>query len=186
MVKWRLEGVICRVTSPALIPSPMRPAFLLLLWGLLASRPARAQDGLAIAPTTTAVMPAAPTDTAAALHRLFARQRTHGHRLVPITLGIGAALTAVGAFDNPPGNDPLEVGLARLFAVVAGVVTTTIVTSELIHYGRYSRLNEQRALAQFRAHQLPASLQEQLNPKYFQPEAKRRRNRKAPLANTLR
>lgn len=186
MVKWRLEGVICRVTSPALIPSPMRLVFLFLLLGVLASRPARAQNGLAVARTSTAPTPAAPPDTAAAIHRLFARRRTHGHRVVPITLGIGAALTVVGAFDNPPGNDPLEVGLARLFAVVAGVGTTTIVASELIRYGRYSRLNEQRALAQFQAHQLPASLQDQLKPKYFQPEAKRRRDQKVPLINTLR
>lgn len=153
---------------------------LLLLAALgLASLPVMAQNTVpsdAPAPVLAGALafavpevPNAATDTAAALHRLFAHGRAHRSRLVVGTLGVGGGLTALGLFSKPTTNDPLDLGLRRLFGIAAGVTTTAILGAGLIGFDQYSRENEAQALTAFQNHALPKRVRRQLTPACFDP-----------------
>lgn len=142
--------------------SPERMRHFILAALLLAGLTARGQD----APAAPAAATLAPPDTAAALHRLFEHSRRRRWAL-PITLAVGGGLTTLGATYNPPTNDPVGTGFNAAFTILAGTITTALVASELVHYGRYTHRREERALAQWQAHQLPPRLRRRLTARYF-------------------
>ena len=137
--------------------------FLVLLLALLLACPgARAQLlpaappaalGPAVAPTTT-------PDTAAALHRLFARQRHKSHT----TWKVGGALLVsssilVASVAHESGYQYLGIALSGLLGAVASV---PVITTGLLHNAAYSKKQEQRTLLAWQQHRLPRRLQRAL------------------------
>lgn len=143
---------------------------LLVLWGLAATPAVWAQGGAAETQPVTEAALAAPTaspDTAAALHRLFAKHRARRMRFALGTLVVGTALTIMPAVSAKRANDPLDAGFSAFGSVVAGTLTATLVPLELLHHNQYTRRRERQAVAQWQAHQLPAELRQRLKPNYF-------------------
>ncbi len=107
--------------------------------------------------------PAAPTDTVAALHRLFAERRQRRNILVGVTGALTVGL-AIGAGASTSGQEFISpAGAAILVGILGGVV----VASELAFFGKYSRKKEQRAVERFQAHRLDRDLRRKLKPRYF-------------------
>lgn len=148
---------------------------LLLLFALLLGcRPARAQSADTLAPRLPAVAQAAPPDTAAALHRLFAHKRRIRSYVVAGTALAVAATAAVVASQpehhGSPGFGVIEpISPGEIAGVLVGGIGVPIIIGELLYYGQYSRRNEARALELLRVHQLPHYLRRKLKPKYFAP-----------------
>ena len=118
--------------------------------------------------------PAAPTltatpDTAAAIHRLFAKRRTERACLLLGTLGVGSWLTASAAHESKHYPDPVGAGLSGYAAIGLGGFTGVAGTMELIALRKASRANERRAIELWRANQLPPEIRQSLKPRHFRP-----------------
>lgn len=111
---------------------------VLLLWVIVTAPAAWAQDGTAVArPTTEAALaPTSPPDTAAALHRLFARHRARRMRFALGTLVVGTALTIMPAVSAKHASDPLDAGFSAFGAILAGTLTATLVPLALLHHNQ--------------------------------------------------
>ena len=134
--------------------------FLVLLLALLLACPGAQAQLLPAAPPAAlgpvGAPPAAP-DTAAALHRLFARQRHKSH----ITWRVGGALLVsssilVASVAHESGYQYLGIALGGLLGVVASVPITV---TGLLHNAAYSKKQEQRALLAWQQHRLPRRLE---------------------------
>ena len=135
---------------------------LLLLAALgLACLPATTQaQALLITPEATHT-PAAP-DTVAAIHRLFAARRQQRNLV---------ALGAVGAAGLGTAATPIPNGTffnRGDYAKVYGIGAAAIIAVDFAFGNSHSRKNEQRALDDWQAHQLPRHLKRQLKARYFQ------------------
>ena len=106
--------------------------------------------------------PGAPTDTVAALHRLFAERRRRRNVIVGVTGGLTLAAVVSIASDNHGSGD-----FAGVIAVFYGILGGVVATSELFFFKKYSTKNEQRAVDSFQAHRLPDELRRKLKPQYF-------------------
>lgn len=141
--------------------------YLLPLCLLLASGPALAQQlpapaeaaGPALAPA-----PAAPPDTLAALHRLFAHKRQARTRTLLLTALGGGISTAAGLNSGPlPPETNAALGASE---------TLLALLIEVLCYQRYNQRHEQRAAQEFSTrHRLPPTIQKKLHPRYFAPPA---------------
>lgn len=132
--------------------------FLLLLRTVVA--PAQSRPPLALADSVAA----APLDSAAALHHLFAVKRnTRTVLLVATVLAGGISLFV----DNLFGSDKISP-LSQLASQGRTVGLTLIAgTGELLYYRQYNREKEQLALQALAQHRLPAELKRRLKPRYF-------------------
>ena len=137
--------------------------FILLLCALLlgSRTPARAQAA-ALPATYRADSLAAATDTAAALHRLFAAKR----RLRTVLVGgtVVAYLVAV----NTGGNYGTYNG-EFVRTILYTPPALAVVLGEVLFYGRYSRYRETRALSEWEQHRLAPETRRHLRPRYFHP-----------------
>ena len=132
--------------------------FVLLLALLLACPGAQAQlvpaaPPAALGPVGTSP---APPDTAAALHRLFARQRHKSHT----TWGAGSALLVgssvlVASLAHETGYQNLAPYLSGILGIVVSVPLTV---TGLLRNAAYSKKQEQRALLAWQRHSLPRRL----------------------------
>jgi hypothetical protein len=145
--------------------------FLLLGFFLLATLLGQAQS-----PTPAAPLPLASSeatvapDTVAALHNFYKHKRRALPRVLLITSGIFAfSLFAHEVFTSTPDyGQPQKLGdvLAPLYT---GLLSVPVLGGEALYYSQYNKRHERRAIKEFRAHQLRPYIQEQLEPKYFQP-----------------
>jgi ATP/ADP translocase len=132
---------------------------LLLLLLLLAAKSVVAQNIL-VAPWPDSLPTAhAATDTAAAIHRLFAAKRKTRTVVVVATLVGGAVITTAGFMDPTPYADAA--------AAVFGVEILAATITELLFYRRYSRAHEQKIIAKYQAHQPPKWLARKLHDSHF-------------------
>ena len=114
--------------------------------------------------------PAAPLDSAAALHRMFAAKRA-GRTLVMLGTGLTGGLTLaltsmLGSDKNNSLYDYVNQTRTVGFTLLAGV-------AELLYYDQYSREKEQIALLGLELHKLSPYLKRHLKPKYFLPPVPR-------------
>ncbi|MGI4883805.1 MAG: hypothetical protein ACRYFR_02470 [Janthinobacterium lividum] len=111
---------------------------------------------------TASATPAAPADTVAALHQLFAERRRRRTIIVGVTGGLTVAAVVGVASDNRGSGD-----LSAAVAVIFGILGGSAVTSELLFFRKYSPAKEQRAVERFQAHRLDPDLRRKLKPRFF-------------------
>lgn len=150
----------------------MMHRYLLAFLLLLASPLARAQASPAPARPAVAdsarLQPEAASlsDTATALHRLFARRQRNGHT----SLAVGASLLAAGGVAVAIGlSSSGEGGLAPLAGgVLSGLFGLPIAVRGAVVSGSYAKGREQRMVRAWRAHHLPRRVRRQLQPQDFE------------------
>lgn len=116
-------------------------------------------------------MVAAPAsvDTAAALHRYFARRRHNGH----VTLGVGTGLLVVGGITvaitaNSSGYGALGPFLLGALGTVASV---PILIRGIVLTAAHAKGREERVLQAWQQHRLPKRwARRALVPEYTQPQ----------------
>ena len=128
----------------------------LAVW-LLAARPALAQVPPPAPTALRADSPAAaPSDTAAALHRYFAQRRRNGH----VSLGVGGGLLAVSALSVGIGSQ--QGGWNGLGYVVLGavgaIISVPVVVRGIVLTATHSKAREQRVVQAWQQRRLPSRL----------------------------
>jgi hypothetical protein len=151
---------------------PFSDAALLTTWGfLLATLLGRAQSPVAATPLQLGGSEAtgAP-DTVAALHNFYQHKRRALPRVLLITSGIFAfSLFAHEVFTSTSTYGQTQNLGDALAPFLIGVLSVPVLGGEALYYTQYNKRHERRAIKEFRAHQLQPYIQEQLEPKYFQP-----------------
>ena len=149
----------------------MRLLLLVISAWLLLAPIARAQDGPSVA-RPAALAAAAPAggaaDTAAALHRLFARRRHNGHTGLAVS---GTLLAVSGITVAIAVNDNSQQALAPfLVGALAAIISLPILTRDIVLTIAHSPGREQRVLRAWQQHRLPKRwARRALVPEYTQP-----------------
>ena len=127
-------------------------------------------------PTTAAPVPPSSSaytleaDTVAALHNFYKHKRRALPRVLIMTVGAFAITLFAREVFTPTRTYGQYTTLGEaLVPVYLGALSVPVLGGELLYYRQYNKRHEQRAIEEFRAHQLRRSTQEQLKPKYFQP-----------------
>jgi hypothetical protein len=148
----------------------MRSQILLLVL-MLVSWSATAQSASANA--SAAPLPAvAATDSATAIHRLFAAKRKTRQYIVGGTAAAGIAGVVVALNQPaPPTSAGFGAGIdgRPIMATLIGVATGALMGIELLAPSVWSRKREERAMVELATHQLPRYIKRQLKPRYFEP-----------------
>ncbi|MGI4759842.1 MAG: hypothetical protein ACRYF0_03990 [Janthinobacterium lividum] len=130
---------------------------------LLAAQ-ARAQARLARAATPVVLGSAAAAealDTAAALHRLFAKKRRILTIVLPLTTAVGAGLVVQAVARS--------ASFGSVYSVLPGATILVLAATELATLRKYSKKREALALLALRERRLPAKQRQELQAEYFRP-----------------
>lgn len=163
--------------------------FLLLLALLLAAGPAVAQNPAVAARPDSLPATQAATDTAAAIHRLFAAKRKRrdiiaaglGLSLVAGTVGSlataknpspsGSLLNLGGAPGSSTGNAGSQSSASSgdIGWLLCAALSWPLIVVDYVAYAGYSRKREKKAMADYEAGYLSIRLRKRLQAKCFQP-----------------
>jgi hypothetical protein len=150
----------------------MSKVYALLVVVLLAFTPSwlyaqQPQPVATLASPTAAPLAALPaaTDTAAAIHRLFAAKR----RLRTAVVAGTGLLYVIAVVSGPDKYGSYDGQFVRIFNYSPFLLGAVI--GEFAYYGRYSHLRERRALDDWQAHRLSPEVRRRLAPRHFMPPA---------------
>jgi Na+/glutamate symporter len=140
--------------------------FLLLVFFSLATLLSKAQAPVTPAPLGLASSEVTlNTDTVAALHNFY----KHKRHALPRVLLITSGLFALTLFINDIFSEPAQNLSGIVVPLYVGALSIPVLGGEVLYYSQYNKRHERRSIKEFRAHQLRPYIQEQLEPKYFQP-----------------